>query len=410
LGDGVKLVLSANTSLLRQPSIPAPMQAKNMASRAYVLDLIRGRVDIDIDTSWPLYYSVVIRAPRRVATYLKGGSGRIIASEQGVVAAALTGTDITAGIADKWRPIHVGSAIVVTHEHPGGEARAVLTQPKLTADNSLILSLKPKPVVLSWTNVSNAQGYRLILTDESAGEQKTSQTFELKQPSLELPALKPGRYTAVVSALDTWQLDSPLSNLVSMRVVGVELPEGTYLQAGIPQLGEFQSVRLTHTDGLEIAYGSGNVFGTVPESVRMSSGRPLLARLREVGSTNEVELRLEPRAVTGNIVFFPTRAQWPGKPVGVSVSISGPGGAPLSSAIDVNLSASINSESVIVDWQRAGNTWTALIRKPPMTGPWVLRVTATDQVGQILARDFIEIASSTKTLKPSELDARNASR
>ena len=410
LVDGVQLVLASNTQLLRRASIPAPMHIKNMAERTYVLELVRGRVDVDIDMSKQPYYSVMLYAPRRVTAYLKGGRSTVLASEQSVVVAAVTGADISAGNADQWRPIHVGTALAVSRERPAGETRVLIERPTLAADNSLNLSLgNPKPTALSWTGIANAQCYRLTLKGESFGGQRATRTFEVKRTSFELPALPPGRYTAAVSALDTWQLESAESNPVSVRVIGVELPEGAYLQAGVPQLGEMQSIRLTHADGLEMAYGSGTVFGPAPDSVRMSSGRPLLARLREVGSSQEVALRIEPRAVAASIVFTPTRAQWPGKPISVSVSLSGPGGTPLPNAIDVGLDTSINTDAIDVDWQQAGNTWTAQIAQPPTAGPWVLRVTATDQAGQVLARDFMEIALPKKPLTSAATDSRYSS-
>jgi hypothetical protein len=410
LVDGVQLVLANNTQLLRRPSIPAPMRIKNMAERTYVLELVRGRVDVDIDLSKQPYYSVMLYAPRRVTAYLKGGRSTVIASEQGVVVAAVSGADISAGNADRWRPIHVGTALAVSRERPAGETRGLPAPPKLTVESPLNLSLgNPKPNVLSWSSISNAQSYRLTLTRDSVGEQSESQTFDVALTSFELPALKPGRYVAAVSAFDAWRLNSAESNRVSVRVIGVELPEGAYLRAGVPQLGEQQSVRLTHAEGLEMAYGSGTVFGPVPESIRLSAGRPLLARLRGLGTTQEVELRLEPRTVAGSIAFAPMRAQWPGKPISVSVSISDPSGAPLPDSIDVNLLISINSDVIDVSWYRAGNTWTAQIAQPPTAGPWVLRVTATDQAGQVLARDFIEIAQPKKPLT-SAADARYSSR
>jgi len=410
LVDGVQLVLANDTQLLRRPSIPAPMHIRNMAERTCVLELVRGRVDVDIDMSKQPFYSVMLYAPRRVTAYLKGGRSTVLASEQSVVVAAVTGADISAGNADRWRPIHVGTALAVSRERPAGETRALPAPPALAVENSLNLSLgNLKPNVLSWSNISSARSYRVTLTGDSVGEQIASQTFELSLTSFELPALKPGRYTAAVSAFDNWKLNSAESNRVSVRVIGVELPEGAYLRNGVPQLGELQSVRLNHADGLEMAYGSGNVFGPAPESIRLTAGRPLLARLREVGTTQEVALRLEPRIVAGSIAFAPTRAQWPGKPISVRVSISGPSGTPLPNSIDVNLVTSINSGTIDVDWHRAGNTWTAQIAQSSTAGPWVLRVTATDQAGQILARDFMEIALPKKPLT-SAADARYSSR
>src|SRR5512142_1885416 len=57
LGDGVKLVLSNDTKLLRLPTIPTPVRGKNIAPRAYVFELVRGRVDVDIDMAKPPYHT-----------------------------------------------------------------------------------------------------------------------------------------------------------------------------------------------------------------------------------------------------------------------------------------------------------------------------------------------------------------
>jgi|GEM_PF-3113515 len=411
LGEGVKLQLGPNTKVLRLPSIPAPARTKGMAARAYVLELLRGRLDVEIDMTRQAYAPVMVRAPMRVNAYLKGGCSTMIASREGVAVAARTGDDISGGIADKWRPVRIGTALVVSRDRPGGETRALLASPTLEAANSLALSLgSVAPTRLSWTSIAGAQGYRLTVTSESNDERTSAERFDLKQTFFSLPRLKPGRYTAAVSAIDAWELDSPASNLVPVRVVGVELPEGAYLRAGVPQLGDWQSIRLTYTEDLELAYGSGMVFGPAPETIRLPPGRPLVARLREAGRTEEVTLRIEPRAVSSSIVFVPSRAQWPGKPVSVSVNISGPDGGPLPDSIDVNLTTSINSETIDVDWKRVGSTWVAQIPQPPMAGPWVLRVLASDQTGQVLARDFIEIATPPKPTRTSEARSYYSSR
>lgn len=406
LGDGVKVVLSTDTKLLRLPTIPTPVRGKDISPRAYVFELVRGRVDVDIDMAKPPYHTVMVRGPRRIAAYLKGGRSTIIASDQGVAVAALTGAEISGGIGDKWRPVRVGTALVVGRDHPAGETRTLLARPALTVTNGLNLSLgNPNATVLSWSAIPDARSYRLTLASDSDDVHSAPETFELMQTSFAIPGLKPGHYTAVVCAADAWQLTSPESNTVSVRVVGVELPEGAYLRNGIPQLGVMQAVRLSHTDGLEIAYGTGTIFGPAPYSVHLSSSRALSMRLREVGKTEEVALRLEPRSVASSIVFVPSRAQWPGKPINVSVNISGPEGSPLPDSINVNLSTSINSEAIDVQWDRVGNTWTARIEQPPMAGPWVLRVTASDQSGQMLARNFIEIASPSKSSKSSSANS-----
>ncbi len=402
LRDGVKLMLAADTKLLQLPSIPTPVHAKNIAPRAYSLELVRGRVDIEIDSSKQPYYTVMIHAPRRVAAYLKGGHSTVVASEQGVAVVAFSGIDVIGGAADKWRPVHVGTALVISREHPAGDTRTVLAAPTLQVNHSLNLNIgDQQPTILTWTKVPESRRYNVSLVNATESTGIALQSFRSTAPSFTLPPLKPGLYHATVSATDDWQIDSPQSNPVAIRVVGMQLPEGAYVRAGVPQLGELQAIRLTNTDGLEMAYGSGSLFQLAPDSMRLLNGRPQLVRLREARSTQEVTLRLEPRGLAGNIQFTPSRAQWPGVPISAKVNISGPDGSPLPQSVNVSLKTSINSEAVDVDWSRTGNTWAARIRQPTMAGPWILRVTASDQAGQILARDFIEVGLPSKPPGPS---------
>lgn len=405
LQEGIRLDLSANTELVKLPTIPAPAKGQNLAPRALQFELIRGRVDVTIDASRTPIYTVLVRAPKRVTAYLKGGTASIISSEAGVGLVARTGVEISSGVADRWRPVQIGTALVVTKDHPGGEMRSLLPAPNLQTSSPLALSLgNTDPATLGWSPIPDAKSYRVSLleiADEGPGSKKV---FDVASPGLILPPLASGQYRATVVAFDSFGLESPESNSVSLRVVGIKLPDGAYLKSGIPQLGPGQAVELTHTDGLEMAYGSGLAYGPAPESLRLVSNRPTLVRLREQASNRETVLKLEPRNVSGTISFSPPRAEWPGKPVGVTVDLRGEQGTPLPDSINVGLVASINTEVIDVDWKQTGHVWHAEIKQPAMAGPWVLRVAAVDQTGQLLARDFIEIAVPKKAAASPQRD------
>jgi hypothetical protein len=263
------------------------------------------------------------------------------------------------------------------------------------AKNSLKFSLAVSdPTTLSWSAVPEAQNYFVSLYRQSAQGGSLVNDFEVTDNTFELPQLETGLYTATVSAVDRWRMGSPPSNPVGVRVVGVQIPEGAYLVNGVPQLGKSQQVALSQTDGLEMAYGSSKSFGPVPASLGVPAGRPLLARFREVGNSDEVKLMIEPRTIQSSMQFEPKGARWPGQAVKVIVRLSGPNGTELPDLVNVKFNASVNTRPVETRWAHEGQIWQTRIEQPPLAGPWVLRVTVTDQSGQVLAHDFLEIADT----------------
>ena len=393
LREGVKLTLAPGTRVTRQPTIPVPRHMKELAPRAYAVQLLTGRLDVDIDTSRKPIFGVMVHAPRQVAAFSTGGKSAIVASPLGVVIADISGNDLSGASADKWRSLHVGTALVVSRESPAGSVHELLKRPVLRAANSLKLDLGgSEPTNLSWSEVSDTQSYRVTLYQETPQGSVPVNVIETRHALYELPRLEPGQYTATVSAVDRWNIGSPPSNAVPIRVIGVELPKGAYVYHGIPQLGKLQQVHLSHVEGLEMAYGTASLFGQVPASLGLPTGYPLLVRFREQGASDEVKLMLEPRSIQSSIQFEPRAARWPGQAVKVTVRIFGPEGAKLSESVDVAISTSVNARPIDVHWAHEGSTWITRIEQPPISGPWILRVTASDQVGQVLAHDFIEIA------------------
>jgi hypothetical protein len=404
LREGVSLTLAPGTRLVRQPSVPVPRHLKELAPRAYSVELLTGRVDVDVDTGQKPIYAVMVRAPRHIAAFAKGGKCSIVASPQGIVVAALSGNELSSMVSDKWRSLRVGSALVVSREIPGGATRELLKQPTLQAANSLRLNLgEGKPASLNWSAVPDAQSYRVVLSQETAQGIVPVKDVEVQQTEFELPQLDVGRYKATVAAIDRFSIASPPSNAVPIRVIGVDLPEGAYLYHGIPQLGRLQQVHLNQAQGLEMAYGSAALFGPAPESLGLPTGHPLSVRFRQPGTSDEVSLILEPRTLKSTIQFEPKRPRWPGHAVKVTVRIFGPDGADLPDSVDVALDTSVNTRKIDAGWAHQGNTWITRIEQPPLAGPWILRVTASDQVGQVLAHDFIEIAEPVRAREASPL-------
>ena len=55
----------------------------------------------------------------------------------------------------------------------------------------------------------------------------------------------------------------------------------------------------------------------------------------------------------------------------------------------------LDIDPIAVAWQRTGNAWTAHIRARPLTGPTVIRVTATDDRGAEIGLGFLELDGPT---------------
>ena len=73
LREGVTLTLAPGTKVVRKPSIPVPVHLKDLAPRAYAVELVSGRLDVNIDTTHKPIYSVMVRGPRRTAAFSNGG-------------------------------------------------------------------------------------------------------------------------------------------------------------------------------------------------------------------------------------------------------------------------------------------------------------------------------------------------
>jgi hypothetical protein len=343
----------------------------------------------------------MVRAPRRVAAFSKGGKSTLLASSQAVVVAAISGDELSGSSADKWHSLRGGTALIVSRETPNGTVRELLKSPTLQVSSALKLNLgSSEPSRLSWSTIPDTQTYQVTLSRETSQGSTPVNDYEVKQPPFDLPQLEPGNYSATVAAVDRWHMSSPPSNAVTVRVVGVQLPKGAYIYRGIPQLGRLQQVRLAEVQGLEMAYGSASLFSPAPESLSLPTGHPLSVRFREPGASDEVTLLLEPRSIQGSIEFEPKGAHWPGQTVKVTVRIFGPDGSDVPDTVDVALSTSVNARPQDVSWAHEGHTWITRVEQPPLSGPWILRVTAKDQIGQILAHDFLEIALSGNPQTP----------
>ncbi|HMA95596.1 MAG TPA: hypothetical protein VKP30_23065, partial [Polyangiaceae bacterium] len=143
-------------------------------------------------------------------------------------------------------------------------------------------------------------------------------------------------------------------------------------------------------------YGLGNtLFLTGPQSVGLHDGQAVLVRLRERSSQLETRLRLEPLDFDLSLRIDPPRATWPGPAVVVRVVGRRGDGTPSPEVESLSASVTINAQPLKLAWQRSDGEMRARVQKPPTKGPWVVRVAVSDRRGNVLLRDFLEVAERT---------------
>jgi hypothetical protein len=132
--------------------------------------------------------------------------------------------------------------------------------------------------------------------------------------------------------------------------------------------------------------------------------------LREPGSKEELAVQLEPRTVRANIAIGPRTARWPSDPLQVSVKLFDHRGKPVTDPLKTKPRVFVNVDPVDASWSHSGNTYTAKVAPASGSGPWVVRVEVSDDFGDEVGRNFIELSASGRTASNSIASAAQAGR
>ncbi len=393
LAPGVTLRLAQGTRLTRLPTITLALAEKDTSDRAYVVELASGTLDVEIDTSKPPVHAVLVKAPRRVGAVAKGGHARIVATDKAVTVAAISGRDMISALGDRWRALRVGRAFSVSDSDPAGQYREVPGAPQARLSKSLLIAPEGKTasLVLDWAAVSSAESYRLEVFGDKAkpGVSILSQSFGKGPATFALP---PGSYRVQLSARDGWGLETACPRPLPVRVVGVRLPHHALIEQGTIRISRYQKVQLLAVDGLELTYGErGDLFIPAAKTLGLYEDQPLTVRLRDAASGAESRLRLEPLLESARIELSPRRAIWPKDTLEARIVLQGVGDA---SARSLGLvpEVTVNARPIPVEWTEQAGQLTARVDKPPISGPWVVRVGLRDTQQNLVAEDFLEVA------------------
>ena len=114
-------------------------------------------------------------------------------------------------------------------------------------------------------------------------------------------------------------------------------------------------------------------------------------RLREPGKKEELGIKLEPRTLKADVKIGPKSARWPGEPLQVTVKLFDHRGKPITDPLKTKPHVFVNVKQVEPTWTHSGNTYSAKISPASGAGPWVVRVEVSDDFGDQVGRDFIEL-------------------
>jgi len=357
-----------------------------------VIKLTSGRVSVTIPEAKHPKTAVLIQAPRKVSAVAKGGTSLVITAPDRITVAAVRG-EMLAALGNDWKPL--ASGIVRSFGGGATTEQAVPMAPKLRVGSSMLLALKGDVSTAVRAQPSKNVEYRQLSLFRIDGSKRSKLSdAEWRSDEQQLPRLSPGRYEVQARAVDRFGVESPASEPLTLRVIGAQLPEGARFANDVILLGRSGRVKLIGADGLEASYGRASMFIPVPKDVGLARGESTLLRLREPGAKEELGIKFEPRTLKADVKIGPKSARWPGEPLQVTVKLFDHRGRPLNDALKTKPQVFVNVKQVEPTWTHSGNTYSAKISPAAGTGPWVVRVEVSDDFGDQVGRDFIELGGA----------------
>jgi hypothetical protein len=335
---------------------------------------------------------VIIATPAKDCAIIAEGEVTGVAGQE-VAFATESGTVSVGVMGGRFHDLPSGMVEVT-----GGARRPLLGSPHDVRVPSVLLSYGESVALdaVAWTPVAGARSYRVELRDEvSLRPLARAVTTEANVPA-GFAVLAPGAYSLRVAAVDEAGLEGREPDLRQLRVLGVGLPVGAYVDANhAVHFPPSSALQLSHGEGVEVGFGHVGAFTAAPKSLELFRNEPRLVRFKAKGAAEAeaVELMLLPRTAKASVEFGPRAPRWPGEPLQINVHVESQGEA--SSWLEAEPQVTVGVDPVDVAFTRDGDWLRGTLPARDDAGPWVVRVEVKDQHGIALGRDFVEIAART---------------
>lgn len=394
LRGGAHIDLSAGTEFSFEPSmnlkLGAPGEPETLAR---AVRLAKGRIDIALPDRAKNQTAVLVRGPGKLNSVSKEGRATFLIGADDRQTVASRKGDMLVGVGNEWKTLHEGFARTLSPQDPSALPRPILAAPAAKVDHALAIveGNAGAQVSTSWAGAKDAAQYEVdVQTDGASASAARTQTTSGSSASFD--ALPPGGYTVTVAAIDRFGLIGVPTAPIPVRVVGVEMPDGATMDDGVVQLGRDQRVLLTGARGLQVSYGSSKLYVDAPPSLGLAHNEATTARLRIANSTEEVSLKLEPVGLRAHVDIGPHVARWPADHVTIRVELYDATGRAVQDGTKVEEKVTVNMAPVALNWTRSGQVLTASLTAPSVPGPWVVRAEVRNERGDLIGRDFLEVA------------------
>jgi len=372
-----------------------PLNLGHGTVRAYSVALRSGTVRVRVPDGGTS--ALIVAAPRKVIAVVAGGETVVGAGSQVAVANAGGQTSVSVG-SGRHRPVDPGTLVVVG---PTGESRrAVAPPPQATGGKGVLVSFAGALASsdFAWSAVPEAGSY--LAEIRRADSNHLVSRSVVQEPRMAV-GLEPGAYTLRVAAVDPSGVECSLPHERPVHVVSVTLPDGAYHEAsGAVRFPRGTKLGLSHTEGVEMAYGSALHYVAAPAELELLRAEPRLVRLRAGSHGDDATLLLLPRSTRAEVEFGARTPRWPGESLPIRIRLQAAGGAEVPASIEARPRVTVGVEPVEVTFTREGGWLTGALPPQPGPGPWVVRVEVADQHGFELGRDFIEVSQAGPTPSP----------
>jgi hypothetical protein len=413
LSKSARVSLEPGAELDRMRSVRLPLPGAS-SSRVHQIRLNRGTVQIEVDAEPLDLFNVRVVDDRLVETNERASEGPVLVRTPGgdvaIIVQGLATVRVEDGrftVVNRSGRTLVGTAQSVT-SLPAGHAKAtgcegpevrpLLEAPRFEPGQRVWVTTgdtKARPASVAWLPSDNAERYRAALRPAGALAPVLQVHAEGHQLGDSVPALAPGRYDMQVRAVDACGIEGATSKLESLRVVGVGLPLGAFVdENGTIRMETNSRVHLSFADGLLAGSPGVNVWHAAPSEVGMLRGEHRTVSVRLPGG-EPTSFRLAPRDLHASVEMGPQNPTWPQQSIDVTVRLEGGGGQPAPGWLEPTAKVLLGTEPLYVRWKREGNMLRATIPPQPAECPCVVRVIVTDQYGLSLGQGFVEVASSS---------------
>jgi hypothetical protein len=394
LRGGALLEVSPGSTFSFEPSIRLKLRKPgDPDTAARSIRLVRGRLEVTIPAKFREQTAVFLHGAGKLSAVAKEGVSCFVSDDDRTTAASRSG-EMLVGIGNEWKALHEGLARTLSPEDPSALPRPIVGAPSPQADHALVVVEGGHTGGFSatWAPVKDAVSYDIAFSSVLEKSHAARHTVT-PATAARWSDLASGSYAVTVAAIDRSGLTGAASERATVRVVGVRVPDGTSVASdGTISLGRDQRVSLTGGSGLEVSYGASSMFLSAPSTLGLAHNAPTIVRLRAPGSKEETVVRLEPAGLRANVKIGPKVARWPLDHVVVDIELYDTNGRPIPEDADVAPTITVNLTPVSVKWVRTGRAMHGELAPGTTPGPWVVRAEVLNRRGELIGRDFLEVA------------------